>query len=102
MRSRAIAVAVTLTLAAGALLAATQPVRAPHAMAVSQNALASEIGRDVLKEGGTAVDAAVAMAFALAVVHPSAGNIGGGGFLLLRKADGRAAVLDLRQEAPAQ
>src|SRR5258706_3473863 len=102
MRSRTIALAVTLLFAAGTVRAATQPVRAPHAMAVSQHALASEIGRDVLKEGGTAVDAAVAMAFALAVVHPSAGNIGGGGFLLVRKADGDAAFYDFRETAPAR
>jgi gamma-glutamyltranspeptidase/glutathione hydrolase len=102
MQDRTIALAVTLLTAAGPLLAATQPVRAPHAMAVSQNALASEIGRDVLKDGGTAVDAAVAMAFALAVVHPTAGNIGGGGFLLVRKTDGDAAFYDFRETAPAR
>lgn len=70
-------------------------------MVVSQERNASEVGAAVLREGGTAVDAAVATAFALAVTHPIAGNIGGGGFLLVRKADGTAEVLDFREVAPA-
>ena len=76
------------------------PVQAEHGMVVSTDAYASEIGVGVLRAGGNAVDAAVATAFALAVVNPEAGNIGGGGFLLLRMADGRAAALDFRERAP--
>jgi gamma-glutamyltranspeptidase/glutathione hydrolase len=70
-------------------------------MVVSQNAIASQVGVEVLLAGGNAVDAAVATAFALAVVHPSAGNLGGGGFLLVRPARGEAAVYDFREEAPS-
>jgi gamma-glutamyltranspeptidase/glutathione hydrolase len=73
---------------------------APRAMVVSGHPLASAIGRDVLRKGGNAVDAAVATAFALAVVHPEAGNIGGGGFLLYRRPGGLAHALDFRERAP--
>jgi gamma-glutamyltranspeptidase/glutathione hydrolase len=71
-----------------------------RAMVVSGHPIASEIGRDVLKRGGNAIDAAVAVAFALAVVHPEAGNIGGGGFLLYRRRTGRISALDFREIAP--
>ena len=81
-------------------LASSVPVRAKSAMVSSQNAIASQVGMEVLLAGGNAVDAAVATAFALAVVHPEAGNIGGGGFLLVR-ANGTAAVYDFREQAPA-
>ena len=70
-------------------------------MVVSQNAMASQIGVEVLLGGGNAVDTAVAAAFALAVVHPESGNIGGGGFLLVRPAREPAAVYDFREMAPA-
>ncbi|HWR17067.1 MAG TPA: gamma-glutamyltransferase [Terriglobales bacterium] len=70
-------------------------------MVVSIHPLASQVGVDIMKQGGNAVDAAVAVGFALAVVHPSAGNIGGGGFLLLRKANGDVHFLDYREKAPA-
>jgi len=69
-------------------------------MVVAQEPLATDVGVAVLKAGGNAVDAAVAVAFALAVTHPSAGNLGGGGFLLLRKADGTATFIDFRERAP--
>jgi gamma-glutamyltranspeptidase/glutathione hydrolase len=78
-----------------------EPVRARKAMVVAQEPLAVDVGVQVLKSGGNAIDAAVAVAFALSVTHPSAGNIGGGGFLLARFADGRSTFIDFREMAPA-
>jgi gamma-glutamyltranspeptidase / glutathione hydrolase len=75
---------------------------AGRAMVVSGHPIASEVGRDILRAGGNAVDAAVAVGFALAVVHPQAGNIGGGGFMVFRFADGRTAALDYREAAPGR
>ncbi len=77
-----------------------EPVRALKGMVVSDELLASEVGADILKEGGNAVDAAVAVGFVLAVVEPEAGNIGGGGFMLVRLRDGRANFVDYREQAP--
>jgi len=77
------------------------PLLGRYAMVVSDHPVASEIGVGVLRGGGNAIDAAVAVAFALEVVHPQAGNIGGGGFLVYRAADGRAYTLDFRETAPA-
>jgi gamma-glutamyltranspeptidase/glutathione hydrolase len=78
-----------------------EPVRAGHAIVASQHELASKIGADVMKRGGNAVDAAVAVALALAVVYPEAGNLGGGGFMLMRFKDGRTAAIDYREMAPS-
>jgi len=77
-----------------------EPARARHALVASTSEIASRVGADVMKRGGNAVDAAVAVGFALAVTWPSAGNLGGGGFLLLRKADGTVEALDYRERAP--
>jgi gamma-glutamyltranspeptidase / glutathione hydrolase len=74
---------------------------ADSAMVVSAHPLASAVGADILKKGGNAVDAAIATQFALAVVYPSAGNIGGGGFMVLRDKDGKVATLDYREMAPS-
>ncbi len=76
-------------------------VRSRGGMVVSDESLASDAGVEILRHGGNAVDAAVAVAFALAVVHPQAGNLGGGGFLLLRMADGRSSFIDYRETAPS-
>jgi gamma-glutamyltranspeptidase/glutathione hydrolase len=77
-----------------------QPVRARHGMVVSVHHLAADVGLGILEEGGNAVDAAVATGFALAVVHPIAGNLGGGGFMLIREHTGKTIFLDYREKAP--
>lgn len=95
----------TLVLASALAPCATafepQPAYAREAMVVTAERHATSIGIDVLRDGGNAVDAAVAVGLALAVTEPNAGNLGGGGFMLLRLADGRATFLDFRERAPA-
>ena len=76
------------------------PVKAQHGMVASVDAMATQVGVEILRQGGNAVDAAVAVGFALAVTHPQAGNLGGGGFMLLRTASGRATAIDFREMAP--
>jgi gamma-glutamyltranspeptidase/glutathione hydrolase len=94
-----IAVCVVLSNTPGA---SSVPIRAQKGMVASQSEIASRIGADVIGAGGTAVDAAVATAFALAVVHPTAGNIGGGGFIVYRPAKGEPVAYDFREMAPAK
>lgn len=97
----ALGLALGLSLAATPLQAASpEPVAGSGGMVVSAHHLASDVGAEVLRRGGNAVDAAVAVGYALAVVYPQAGNIGGGGFMTLRLADGRTTFLDFREKAP--
>jgi gamma-glutamyltranspeptidase / glutathione hydrolase len=90
-----------LVVSPASIRADSQPVHAPHAIVVSIDERASQVGADIMKAGGNAIDAAVATGFALAVVYPQAGNLGGGGFMLIRMADGKTHFLDFREEAPA-
>jgi gamma-glutamyltranspeptidase/glutathione hydrolase len=94
-----LAVCIALTVASGA---GSVPTRAQRGMVASQSEIASKIGADVIAAGGTSIDAAVATAFALAVVHPAAGNIGGGGFIVYRPAKGEPVAYDFREMAPAK
>ena len=100
--TQTVAVAACVCLAAGATAGAqSTPARAQRGMVVAAEPLAAEAGLAALRAGGSAVDAAVATAFVLAVTYPVAGNIGGGGFLVHRAADGSAAAYDFRETAPA-
>src|SRR5512133_601061 len=81
--------------------ASHHPAMTQHGMVVSADSLASAAGAEVLRQGGNAVDAAVMVGFVLAVTYPEAGNIGGGGFMLIRMKDGRTTMIDFREKAPA-
>src|SRR5688500_12945419 len=82
-------------------IAAREPVRGRRGMVASTNEVASRVGVDIMKRGGNAVDAAIAVAFALAVTHPAAGNLGGGGFMMIRLKNGQTTAIDYREMAPA-
>ncbi len=101
MMRRGAATVLIAALAVAGVAGQSMPVRSPAGMVVASDRIAAEVGRDVLRDGGSAVDAAVATAFALAVTYPIAGNIGGGGFLVYRDAEGDAVAYDFRETAPA-
>ncbi len=90
----------SFTLTTGSEAASLAPVAAEHGMVVTAQHLATQVGVDVLKRGGNAVDAAVAVGYALAVVYPAAGNLGGGGFMTVQLANGQKTFLDFREKAP--
>src|SRR5216684_7567716 len=100
IKTRLLVVAVACAVVSITLRAGSVPIRARDGIVASQNEMASRIGADAIRDGGTAVDAAVATAFALAVTHPTAGNIGGGGFLVYRPAIGEPVTYDFREMAP--
>lgn len=99
---RLIAAFLLLALTMAPHSAAREPVHARHAMVVAQEPLAAQVGVAVLKSGGNAIDAAVAVGMALAVTYPTAGNLGGGGFLLARFSGGRSTFIDFRERAPGK
>jgi len=90
----------SLVAVSAANAASATPVAAEKGMVVSAQHLATQVGVDILKRGGSAIDAAVAVGYALAVVYPAAGNLGGGGFMTIWFADGRKTFLDFREKAP--
>jgi len=101
MRRHLVEAVLLATIACSIAHAASQsPVGSEHAMVVSAHHLATKVGVDVMRRGGNAVDAAVAVGYALAVVYPAAGNLGGGGFMTIQFADGRKTFLDFREKAP--
>lgn len=101
LKSFSVTLLVALSLAPWRAQAASpEPVKAEHGMVVTAQHLASDVGVTVLKNGGNAVDAAVAVGYALAVTYPTAGNIGGGGFMTIRFKDGKTTFLDFRERAP--
>ena len=101
MKITSLAVVCALTFA-GTVHAGSVPARAANGMVVCQEAIAAQVGIEAMQTGGNAMDAAVATAFALAVTLPTAGNIGGGGFLVYRPATGEPVAYDFREIAPAR
>ncbi len=102
-RLKSLSLAVLITTAINlpsAFAASPAPAEGENGMVVTAQHLASQVGIDVLKSGGNAVDAAVAVGYALAVVYPTAGNLGGGGFMTIRFKDGKTTFLDFRERAP--
>ncbi len=89
-----------LLLVVQTIFASAKPTSSQNGMVVSASSLASEVGINILKEGGNAIDASVAVGFALAVTYPSAGNIGGGGFMVLHLQNGKSTTIDFREKAP--
>src|SRR5689334_25363271 len=79
---------------------ANQPVRARHGIVASTSPIASRVGMEIMQRGGNAIDAAVAVGLTLAVTWPSAGNLGGGGFMMIRRANGETEIIDYRERAP--
>src|SRR5688500_560640 len=101
MKRRTFVILLVCVISSLSLHAGSAPFRAKRGMVVSQSDIASQIGFQVIRDGGNAVDAAVATALAMAVTHPTAGNIGGGGFLVFRSANGESTTFDFREAAPA-
>jgi gamma-glutamyltranspeptidase/glutathione hydrolase len=99
-RALVLLAAALLALCRALPVASSTPVGAEHGMVVTAHQLATKAGIDVLQRGGNAIDAAVAVGYALAVVYPAAGNLGGGGFMTIQFADGRKTFLDFREKAP--
>ncbi|SFN84468.1 gamma-glutamyltranspeptidase / glutathione hydrolase [Mesorhizobium sp. NFR06] len=95
-----LSLAISFTPSVAAFAASPAPAKGEHGMVVTAQHLATEVGVEVLKKGGNAVDAAAAVGYALAVVYPNAGNIGGGGFMTVRMKDGRTTFIDFRERAP--
>jgi gamma-glutamyltranspeptidase/glutathione hydrolase len=100
LKAAVISFGFVLSIANQGFAASPAPVKGEHGMVVTAQHLASEIGVEVMKKGGNAVDAAVAVGYALAVTYPSAGNLGGGGFMTIRFKDGTSTFLDFRERAP--
>ena len=100
LRARTLLASALVVAFSCAQAASQSPVAAENGMVVTAQHLATRVGVDVLKDGGNAVDAAVAVGYALAVVYPAAGNLGGGGFMTIQLADGRKTFLDFREKAP--
>src|SRR5215203_4181296 len=97
---RSVALSALLVFGGPVRAASVPPVAAANGVVVTAQHLAREAGVDVLKKGGNAIDSAVAVGYALAVVYPAAGNLGGGGFMTVQLADGRKTFLDFREKAP--